>query len=131
MHSALVTALTVADRGPGSIRHISPNTSPAPSVPTVLAFASGPTVTSAEPETRRNAVSPSSPSEMIVSPALNLTVCIGGPSSTSHASGQASWPARDGFEVRTGCTQAPYRSLTEASPRQTLELAGCSQGTTR
>src|SRR5439155_26517278 len=75
-HSALVTALTDADRGPGSIRHISPNTSPALSVATVLAFASRPTLISTEPETMRNAVLPSSPSEIIVSPALRLTVCI-------------------------------------------------------
>src|SRR5438309_1734956 len=76
MHSVSVTAFTVADRGAGSIRHISPKTSPGPSVPTVLAFALLPTLISTEPETIRNAVFPSSPSEIIVSPAPNLTVCI-------------------------------------------------------
>src|SRR4051794_6631330 len=75
-HSASVTALTVADRGLGSIRHISPNTSPGPSVPIVLAFALPPMLISTEPETIRNAVFPSSPSAIIVSPAPNFTVCI-------------------------------------------------------
>src|SRR5215472_17809068 len=54
----------------------------------VLAFASLPTLISTEPETMRNALLPSSPSDMIVSPALNLTVCIGTTSNTADASGQ-------------------------------------------
>src|SRR4030095_5368681 len=86
MHSALVTALTVADRGPGSIRHISPNTSPGPSVLTVLAFASLPTLTSTEPEPIRNACLRASPSEIIVSRALNWTVCIDVTSKTADNS---------------------------------------------
>ena len=67
----------MADRGPGSIRLISPNTSPAFSVPRLFAVAPLPTLTSTEPETMRNAVSPASPCESIVSPELNLTVCTG------------------------------------------------------
>ena len=69
-------AVTVADRGPGSIRHISPNTSPVSSLPTTLALSPRPTVTSTVPLTMKNAVSPSSPSAMIVSPALNATFCM-------------------------------------------------------
>src|SRR5689334_1130238 len=76
MHSVSVTALTVADRGPGSMRLISPNTLPAPSVPTLLALAASPMLTSTEPAFMRKAVLPASPSERIVSPALNLMVCI-------------------------------------------------------
>src|SRR5271156_4948537 len=68
--------MIVADRGPGSIRHISPKTSPACSVPTILALAPRPMITSTEPLTMKNAVSPSSPSEMMVSPALNAMACM-------------------------------------------------------
>src|SRR6202521_2395084 len=68
--------MTVADRGPGSIRHISAKTSPAWNVPTILALAPWPIITSTEPLTMKNAVSPSSPSEMMVSLALNAMACM-------------------------------------------------------
>ena len=71
-----VVALTVADRGPGSISDISPNTSPAVSAPMHFACAPWPTMTSTDPETMKKAVLPSSPSKMIVSPALNATACM-------------------------------------------------------
>ena len=63
MHSVSATALTVADRGPGSIRLISPKTSPALRVSTVLAAAPAPMLTSTEPAMMRKAVSPASPSD--------------------------------------------------------------------
>ena len=48
-HSVSETAVTVAERGPGSIRHISPNTSSGPSVTRTLAAEPFPILTSTEP----------------------------------------------------------------------------------
>ena len=75
-HWVVVVAFTVAERGPRSIRLISPKTSPAAKVPTLFASAPVPMLTSTEPEMIRKAVSPASSCVMIVSPALNSTVCI-------------------------------------------------------